>query len=46
MHVEPEIMVPLVADPEELRRQRDLIDETAEDVFAARGDASLTESAR
>ena len=37
LHVEPEIMVPLVADPEELRRQRDLIDETAEDVFAARG---------
>jgi pyruvate,orthophosphate dikinase len=37
MHVEPEIMVPLVADPEELRRQRELIDQTAEAVFAARG---------
>ncbi|MFN8593832.1 MAG: pyruvate, phosphate dikinase [Thermomicrobiales bacterium] len=33
--VEPEIMVPLVADPDELRRQRALIEETAEEVFAA-----------
>jgi pyruvate,orthophosphate dikinase len=37
LHVEPEVMVPLVADPEELRRQRDLIVQTAEEVFAARG---------
>jgi pyruvate,orthophosphate dikinase len=37
LHVEPEIMVPLVSDPEELRRQRELIEQTAEAVFAARG---------
>lgn len=35
--VEPEIMVPLVSTVEELKRQRALIDETAEQRFAAAG---------
>jgi pyruvate,orthophosphate dikinase len=35
--VEPEIMVPLVADAEELRRQKELIDATADEIFAATG---------
>ena len=35
--VEPEIMVPLVSTVEELKRQRALIDETAEQQFAAAG---------
>jgi pyruvate,orthophosphate dikinase len=33
----PEIMVPLVATAEELRRQRRIIDEVAEEVFEAQG---------
>jgi pyruvate,orthophosphate dikinase len=35
--VKPEIMVPLVGTVEELRRQRKIIDEAAEDVFDQRG---------
>jgi pyruvate,orthophosphate dikinase len=35
--VEPEIMIPLVGDPEELRQQRELVDATAEEVFADLG---------
>lgn len=35
--VAPEIMIPLVADPEELRRQRALIEATADEVFAEAG---------
>ena len=35
--VYPQIMVPLVADPEELRRQRALIESTAADCFAEAG---------
>ena len=35
--VEPEIMIPLVADAEELRRQRTTVMETAEAVFAGAG---------
>ena len=34
--VKPEIMIPLVGEPEELRRQRALIDAVAEEVFAER----------
>lgn len=37
IQVEPEIMIPLVADPEELRQQREIIDEIAEAVFAQTG---------
>lgn len=37
IHVDPEIMVPLVATAEELRRARDLIEETAEEVFTETG---------
>ena len=37
IEVVPEIMVPLVSEPEELRRQRETITETAEAVFAERG---------
>ncbi len=37
VHVEPEIMVPLVSEAEELRRQRELIEATAEEVFAETG---------
>jgi pyruvate,orthophosphate dikinase len=35
--VEPEIMIPLVGDPEELRQQRELVTATAEEVFAECG---------
>jgi pyruvate,orthophosphate dikinase len=35
--VEPEIMVPLVSTPAELERQRQIIDEVAERVFAVAG---------
>jgi pyruvate,orthophosphate dikinase len=35
--VRPEIMVPLVSTAEELRRQREVIDEAARDVFEAAG---------
>jgi pyruvate,orthophosphate dikinase len=35
--VQPEIMVPLVVDPEELRRQRAVIDSVAESLFAETG---------
>jgi pyruvate,orthophosphate dikinase len=35
--VEPEIMIPLVGDPEELRQQRELVEATAEEVFAETG---------
>lgn len=35
--VEPEIMTPLVADPEELRLQRETVETTAADVFAQAG---------
>ena len=35
--VEPEIMIPLVGDPEELRLQRALVEATAEEVFAETG---------
>ncbi|MCC6792007.1 MAG: pyruvate, phosphate dikinase [Thermomicrobiales bacterium] len=35
--VEPEIMIPLVGDPEELRQQRDLVTATAEQLFAETG---------
>lgn len=35
--VHPEIMIPLVADVEELRRQRAVVVETAESVFAEKG---------
>ncbi len=35
--VKPEIMVPLVVDPEELRRQREVIDSVAETLFAEAG---------
>lgn len=35
--VHPEIMVPLVADADELRLQREIVDETAEDIFASEG---------
>jgi pyruvate,orthophosphate dikinase len=35
--VEPEIMIPLVGDPEELRLQREIVETTAEDVFAETG---------
>jgi pyruvate,orthophosphate dikinase len=37
MKVEPEIMIPLVGDPEELRQQRELVDATAEEVFGEVG---------
>ncbi|HEY8446256.1 MAG TPA: pyruvate, phosphate dikinase [Thermomicrobiales bacterium] len=37
VRVEPEIMVPLVNDPAELRDQRELITATAEEVFAQLG---------
>jgi pyruvate,orthophosphate dikinase len=37
VRVEPEIMVPLVATGEELRRQRELVVETAEALFAESG---------
>jgi pyruvate, orthophosphate dikinase len=37
VRVEPEIMVPLVSTVEELRRQRALITETIEEVFASTG---------
>ena len=35
--VHPEIMIPLVGHPEELRRQRELVDAEAETVFAEQG---------
>ena len=35
--VHPEIMVPLVADADELRLQREIVDETAEEIFASEG---------
>jgi pyruvate,orthophosphate dikinase len=35
--VEPEIMIPLVGDPEELRQQRELVIATAEEVLAETG---------
>jgi pyruvate,orthophosphate dikinase len=35
--VEPEIMIPLVGDREELRQQRELVERTAEEVFAETG---------
>jgi pyruvate, orthophosphate dikinase len=37
VQVYPEIMVPLVADPDELRRQREVVDQTAHEVFAQAG---------
>jgi pyruvate,orthophosphate dikinase len=37
VHVEPEIMIPLVSAVEELKRQRVLVEETAEAVFAKAG---------
>jgi pyruvate, orthophosphate dikinase len=37
IEVEPEIMVPLVSEPEELRRQHELIDETANEIFERTG---------
>jgi pyruvate, orthophosphate dikinase len=37
VEVHPEIMIPLVSDVEELRRQRRLIDEAAQDVFNQAG---------
>jgi pyruvate,orthophosphate dikinase len=37
VEVHPEVMVPLVADVEELRRQADIVRETAEEVFRERG---------
>ena len=37
IEVEPEIMIPLVMDPEELRRIRALVMEVAEEVFAETG---------
>jgi pyruvate,orthophosphate dikinase len=35
--VEPEVMIPFVADAEELRRQRDVVDAEADRAFAAAG---------
>jgi pyruvate,orthophosphate dikinase len=37
MAVQPEIMIPLVGHPEELRRQREVVDAEAERVFAEQG---------
>ncbi|MER3437569.1 MAG: pyruvate, phosphate dikinase, partial [Chloroflexota bacterium] len=37
IRVQPEIMIPLVVDPEELRRQRAVIDSVAESLFAETG---------
>jgi pyruvate,orthophosphate dikinase len=37
VHVHPEIMIPLVADVNELERQRKVVDRVAEDVFSTAG---------
>jgi pyruvate,orthophosphate dikinase len=37
IHVHPEIMIPLVADVAELQQQREVVDRTAEEVFAETG---------
>ncbi|MGH2559630.1 MAG: putative PEP-binding protein, partial [Thermomicrobiales bacterium] len=37
IQVEPEIMIPLVVDPEELRREREIVTEVADQLFARAG---------